>query len=593
MEKIGFITCQASHPDLKVASTRIRVTWPAKYADNFIVDPEESKLFKCSVVVFQTRFDRPDINLAKRLKEKKIKIICDFTDPHWLHEYGGSLSPELKEMVELSDCVTLPTQQLAESFSKVFDKQTAIVKDRLDLSIYDKVKIHTDKKDFRIVWHGSYGNLPSLELARKDLDKVGSDYNITLVCVYDNSDAYEVKKFTNVKLETYEWTNEKVIEELLKSDISINPRFDNWKSYKSNNKTITAWACGVPCVEYNFYEEIKRLLSTQVRNAESKELRDIVEKNYGIKDTVKEWDNIATSLVKTGKPKAKKNIVVYTSICKGYDGLREDQIISDSADYVAFLDTQTISYVWDIRYLYNQYIDPMREAKIFKVLPWQYFPEYEYSIWIDGTIAIKSDPQYLIDNFLKDNDMAVFRHRVRDDIYEEYEVDMKVRTREPFILREMQREKYRSLGHPAHSGLFECGILIRRHTEKVKRLCETWWAEICAFSASDQCSFMYSVRTHDFDIKPIEPGNMYENPYFQYVPHNKTWIYAAEPREVVLRLEDVQDTRKVKLKRISAETFHSHLTGRLNKDDCAEVTGAIAKRLVADYPGAFIIIYKE
>ena len=588
--KIGFVTNQAAHPDLKVASTRIRVTWPARYAENFIVTEDEAKLKKCAVVVFQTRIDRSDIKLAGRLKEKNIKIVCDFTDPHWLHEYGGCLSPELKDMVEVADCITLPTQVLEKSFTEIFEKPTAIVKDRLDLELYDKVKVHTNRKDFRILWHGSYGNLASLEIARNDLEKVGAEYPITLVCVYDNCSDYEVKKFDHVKLEIYEWSNEKVIEELLKADISINPRFDNWKSYKSNNKTVTAWALGIPCVEYNFYEEIKRYMSTSVRNAEAVQYRKTVEKNYNAIDTAKEWIGIARSLINTGKPKAKKNIVVYTAISQGYDGLREDQIISPNADYVAFVDVPTISYVWDVRNIYRQFLDPMREAKIYKILPWQYF-DCEYSIWIDGTIAIKCDPQILIDKFLDGYDMAVFKHKWRDDIYEEYEVDMKVRTREPFILRETQRQKYLNEGHPAHSGLFECGVLVRRHSKKVKRLCETWWSEISAFSASDQCSFMYSVRKHDFEINPLCPGDMYENPYFQYVPHHKTWTYVAEPKEVVLSFNEVADTQKVKLKRISHETFHSPLTGRLNHNELAEVPGAIAKQFVSDYPGAFVIIY--
>lgn len=586
---IGFCTYQATFQG-NAASTRIRVTWPAKYMDKVYIGEDEKELFKCKAVVFQTRWDNEDVKLAKRLKAKGIKILCDFTDPYWLKEYGGCIPKDFQDMVDISDCVMFPTSGIEKSFIDTFgDKQTVVVADRIDLDIYDRVKRHTDKTEYRILWHGSYGNICSMELARNDLEKLGKEFKITLSCVYDHAYEHEINEFDNIGLECFEWTEQKVIDEMLLCDVSINPRYDNWKSYKSNNKTVAAWACGVPCVERDFYKEIKRYLSSaKVRNIEGAKFREVTEKQYDVKDTAKQLTQVISSLVKTGSPKHKKDITVYTAICAGFDGLREDQLIGD-ADYVAFTDIKVSSYVWDVRQIYKKFMDPNLEAKIFKVLPWQYL-DTEYSVWLDGTQAIKCDPKVLVDKFLDGFDIAIFPHAERNDIYEEYIVDLEYRQREPAYFREAQRAKYIREGVPKKSGLWECGIIIRRHTEKVKRLCETWWAEITAYTSSDQCSFIYSARKHNIKVNPITPGSQYVNPYTHYVPHIKTWAYSAEPPEVVIPVDEINPTAKVRLKRVSAETFHSHFTGRMNRNDISEVEGAVAKQLIVDYPGAFVII---
>jgi hypothetical protein len=326
----------------------------------------------------------------------------------------------------------------------------------------------------------------------------------------------------------------------------------------------------------------------ELRNSEGAVLRRSVERLYDVRQTAKEITEVVSSVIK-GKAKTKKDITVYTSICGGFDGLREDQIITNNANYVAFVDMPVASYVWDVRKIYKKFIDPNLEAKIFKVLPWQ-FMDTEYSIWMDGSEAIKCDPKMLIDKFLTGYDIAIFKHFNRDDIYDEYIVDLEYRQREPAYFRENQRQKYIDEGVPKKTGLFECGVIIRRHTPAIKRLCETWWSEITAYTSSDQCSFIYSMLKHKIKVNPITPGDQYNNPYFTRVAHDKTFAYSAEPKEMIVDADEINETQKVRLKRVSHETFHSHVTGRLNYLEIAEVEGIIAKQLISDYPGAFVVI---
>lgn len=211
-----------------------------------------------------------------------------------------------------------------------------------------------------------------------------------------------------------------------------------------------------------------------------------------------------------------KNIVVYTSICGGKDTLREDQY--EGNNYVAFLDNPVYSRVWDVREIFKKCILPVREAKIFRILPWQ-FLDYEYSIWMDGQMAICCNASDLVDKFLDGYDIALFRHPRRDCIYEEYIADRAWHTYEPPFLSEKEEQKYKSENFPEHDGLYETTIIIRKHSEKIKQFCKTWWAEISAFSSFDQCNFMYAARKHNLKINDMIPGTVWNNPYFNHKRH--------------------------------------------------------------------------
>jgi hypothetical protein len=536
---LGFVTYAVTFTgNSDPASTRIRVRWAVKHNSNFIMAEDFKDLVQCNGTVFQTRFAPPDIALAKRLKQANRFIIFDLTDPQWdLDHYVDSIDGNFAQMVDLADLVTVPTQVLKDYFLKQFpSKEVSIIKDRIDLDVYDKIKLHRPRNTYQILWTGSYCNLCSMELARNDLERLGKEFSIKLLCIYDQINNYRIKPFDNIKVETMEWTHDLVINELLKSDLSINPKFDNhWKSYKSDNKTMMAWSLGVPCVERNFYKEIKKYLNDHdLRNREANVKRAIIEKEYDSKLTMQEWEECAIKLskklkqeekMKEAQAKATKNIVLYTSIIGGYDKLKENQFKDDKVDYIAFTDQQpTNKSVWQIKQPYMQFIDTSRQAKIYKVLPWLYMPDYEYSIWMDGCVELKVSPSELIKKYLIEPnvDIAMFNHHCRDDIYEEYKADEKFlhRKEEPEYLFKMQVDKYKQEGFPEHSGLYECTFILRRHSDIIKQAMLEWWGEISGYTVCDQVSFKYVMNKHNIKVN-ILPGNILNNQFFTRVNHMK------------------------------------------------------------------------
>jgi len=137
------------------------------------------------------------------------------------------------------------------------------------------------------------------------------------------------------------------------------------------------------------------------------------------------------------------------------------------------------------------FTSPRMEAKIYKVL-FHKFIKDEYSIWVDGNAFLKYQEEYYYD-LLGDYDIAVKKHPGRNCVYEEAEA-CKQRKKDKEEIINKQVKKYKKEGYPADNGLGECQMIVRRNTPEMRRLCEAWWAEICAHSSRDQISFPYIFR---------------------------------------------------------------------------------------------------
>lgn len=209
----------------------------------------------------------------------------------------------------------------------------------------------------------------------------------------------------------------------------------------------------------------------------------------------------------------KRDIVVYTAIFGGKDVLK-DPPDSERCDFVCFTDNPDLqSDIWDIRVCQPTGADPRRSAKLYKINPHLFLPEYGYSIWIDGSVRIKDAGFYdLSDAVLKDHDMALYRHPARNCIYQEFEECVKIKKDKK---RKMCRQihGYRKAGYPENNGLVSGVIIFRRNSEVVRKINEEWWREIELGSVRDQLSFNYVAWKNGFRFFCIDESvrkNAYE-----------------------------------------------------------------------------------
>jgi hypothetical protein len=208
------------------------------------------------------------------------------------------------------------------------------------------------------------------------------------------------------------------------------------------------------------------------------------------------------------------NLVIYTVITGGKDTLSEDINIK-GAKAVCFTDDPTMkSKKWEIRLIPNLFKDVRRDSRMVKMLPHIYFPDASHSLYLDGNIICKVPMQRLVDEWLEDTDIALFKHHTRNCLFDEADECIRLELDDKEVI---ERHKMRYAGFPKGKGLYQCGVILRKHTTKIKRLNEMWWAEYCAGCKRDQVSFPYCLEKEGISINAI---NSYAHLHFYFEYNN-------------------------------------------------------------------------
>ena len=182
-------------------------------------------------------------------------------------------------------------------------------------------------------------------------------------------------------------------------------------------------------------------------------------------------------------------------------------------DYHAFIDFQSehelpAETMWSLHTIQEWTIDQFyrdrRHAKVYKILPQFFLPGYDYYVWIDSTHAVMKDPVEIVNEYLQDSDIAVFRHPERDCVYDEAHLIQAVKFDNLSFVNQ-QMVFYESRGYPRNNGLYELPCRIQRNSGLMTATMLTWWELICKYSSRDQLSFPYALREHG--VTPtIMPG---------------------------------------------------------------------------------------
>ena len=266
-----------------VGSSRIRGTW---IANNW----PEAEIFKVAVkydaIIFQKSYFLTFMKAYKGIK------ILDMCDPDWLE---GKL---VKQAIELCDAVTTSSEKLAEFIRSITDKPVVCIPDRMDLKEHKRKKIHEGNAQ-RVVWFGYSNNHKVVDRILLTLKKLG--LGLTIVSdmpYYPNAaisgidDTWIRENVKNIKYD-HESINEEIVDG---GDIVINPKLSDLArfKYKSNNKTLTAWALGMPVATNE--EELIKFIDPVERQKEADKRYDEVVKDWEIGASVQQYCDILKSI---------------------------------------------------------------------------------------------------------------------------------------------------------------------------------------------------------------------------------------------------------------------------------------------------------
>jgi len=190
--------------------------------------------------------------------------------------------------------------------------------------------------------------------------------------------------------------------------------------------------------------------------------------------------------------------VCYTCIIGQYDTLKDPDYITVGWDYICYTDNPNLtSTKWDIRLIPDNIrgLDNSRQNRYIKILPHILFPEYDFSIYVDGSMKPIGDLNMMKQELFSDDHIPLYLmpHNKRNCTYQEFFACSKQNKDDQNIL-EMQCRKYHEEGFPYDFGLSHNCILFRYHNNpNCIKIMETLLDQIVNYSLRDQLSMMYSI----------------------------------------------------------------------------------------------------
>jgi hypothetical protein len=270
-----------------IGSSRIRGHWIAKHWKEYGIDLGDCEAYlmgqEYDAIIYQKVYW---IEHAKDFKGIKILDMCDPDFLHWGYR--------VKEMVDLCDAVTTSTEALAEFMRKYTEKQVICVPDRMDLESFGIMKkVHTGKAEIA-GWFGYSENFPMLDQTITSVIRTGFD---ELLIIANQKMPYQLPAGARdkIRLNNIAWSQEYVNRDLLGADVILNPTSaqGKWK-YKSNNKTLTAWALGLPVA--NTDKELEMFMDAEARTIEGDKRYAEVREKWHVGLSVEQYKNLIASI---------------------------------------------------------------------------------------------------------------------------------------------------------------------------------------------------------------------------------------------------------------------------------------------------------
>jgi hypothetical protein len=172
-------------------------------------------------------------------------------------------------------------------------------------------------------------------------------------------------------------------------------------------------------------------------------------------------------------------------------------------------------------------MSPRLKGKIFKMLAWEEFPDYDYYIWMDSTFQMVKTKavEYAIQS-LGNADICMFAHPERTTVRQEVDyVVNKLNWGDQYITSryggEPITEQFNSYSKDMEytDDLLLAGGCFIYHRRLVENpnynFLKEWFYHNCIWTIQDQISLPYLLKKFDVKYNLFDTG-LYNNPYFQF-----------------------------------------------------------------------------
>ncbi|SEK63735.1 Protein of unknown function [Butyrivibrio sp. ob235] len=220
-----------------------------------------------------------------------------------------------------------------------------------------------------------------------------------------------------------------------------------------------------------------------------------------------------------------ERIAIYSCVTGKYDSIQKPIILPDNCDfYMVTDDPESVENCWNYidvdEIVPDKSMSPKDKNRFVKMHPDYVFKDYKYSIYIDGNIKPISDFTKYI-NMVGQCGIATFMHPHNRCVYKECRtvLENKKASREEI---DKHLQFFKKEGMPKNFGFADCGLIVRRHNDKMCRtFMDEWWEQYCQYSKRDQISFAYTAFKQGIQMSEITVlgKNMYKDYAIRRLPH--------------------------------------------------------------------------
>lgn len=531
------------YPIIDYASSRLRCLFHHQNLNKYY-----NLEFTSTIGINPDLADKNILIVTQKIKDEDIQKVIDFKnrrkDNTIIYDIVDNYYTDnkVKILFDLCNYIIVANDIQKSLITKHINKKVFVLVDAIDYE--DQIDSSIVPVNNNIVWYGNNTGLNNIRSFLLSLQTL--KYNINII-----SKGNYYKRYIP-GANCIEWKYDNFISNLKQNSIALLTHDLN-QQQKSNNKLLVCISNGVPVISYQSksYDEILRkfdltyaiiynrqdlinavkLLSRpEIRLKYFEELQPYILENFSSQKITKKLINIFDEIENPNKysllkasnrscirinkheiPRSvktnptNKKIILYTANFGNYDLFNEIQTpFNDYIDYVYFTDIPRESKTWDVRVI-KDFKDPYMTAKMYKILPHQFFPEYDISIWIDASARNIHSCFLDLIKYLNNYNFIITKHPSRTCVYDEANTCIRNNKDDPNLILN-QINIYNKNLYPKRNGLYQCGFLIRKHNE-IQEFSESWWEEIVNNSKRDQISFpyIYNRFKHLINLKTFDP----------------------------------------------------------------------------------------
>ncbi len=310
--------------------------------------------------------------------------------------------------------------------------------------------------------------------------------------------------------------------------------------------------------------------------------------SYSIPFSPQQWVRKYAKLWATGEEleKMRNKKVVYTCITGNYEPLADPVVISDGFDYVCFTDSKDMkSDVWEFRPIPSELsgLTVVKQQRCVKICPHRYLPEYDLSIWVDGSVKLIGELNEFVKDKCGDSVISIPKHPKRTCIYKEEESVIAIK-KDKKANTWPQMLRYKKEGFPANYGLVQSNIVIRKHNdEKCRAFMEDWASEVRRGSKRDQLSFDYVRWKHRDDVKVnMLDKDTCQSKYFKWDAY-----HGKKKTERITEADTIRDDLRIK-RESAAKNLAKKIQERKAYKETIKSNPIAKKKAVSEKLSAFL-----